>query len=124
MKTNFYRVFAVGLSVVCGATIAVGIAAAATTIGTNIQTGGTLSVTGAISASSTISIGNLDADFTPDLQGWAYAINSINRINTDAGDGHANLEATVQSIAGAEGIWGVAYVTGNGQEDRRCPADC
>jgi hypothetical protein len=57
MRTNFYRVFGVGLSVVCGATIAAGIAAAATTISTNIQTDGTLSVTGASTfgnASSTL----------------------------------------------------------------------
>ena len=47
MKSNLYRLFAVALSVVLGATLTATAVSAATTISTNIQTDGTLSVTGA-----------------------------------------------------------------------------
>jgi hypothetical protein len=74
-----------------------------------------LTVGGDLAAGTTLSVGNSDSEFTPNLQGWIYAVNSINRINT-GGDGHAALETTVQSSGGAEGIWAVSYVTGNSQE--------
>lgn len=73
--------------------------------------------------SGIITFGNADSAFTPNLQGWTFAYNSINRINTSGSDGHANLEVTLQSIASGEGIWGVSYVTGNAQEADGVTAD-
>jgi hypothetical protein len=121
MKSHLSRALQVVILIASCSAFSVGIAAAATTIGTDITSAGNLSVSGNVSASSTIFIGNADSDFTPALQGWTFAVNSINRIQGT--DGHANLEATIQSIDGVEAIWGVSYVTGNDEEADGVTAD-
>ena len=57
MKSTFYRVPAVALSVLFGATLAAALASAATTISTNIQTDGTLSVTGTSTLTGKVGVG-------------------------------------------------------------------
>jgi len=59
MKSKFYRVPALALSVLFGATLAAALASAATTISTNIQTDGTLSVTGTSTLIGNVGIGTL-----------------------------------------------------------------
>ena len=131
------RRFALKAFIVVGAlTLCAGLATAATTIsGTGVSSDGPLVIDGAnsisigtstataitigksgltLSSPGTIAIGNADADFTPKLQGWTYAINNINRIQGN--DGHANLGVTIQSGYSAEAIWTISYVTGDGQE--------
>jgi hypothetical protein len=84
MNTRLHRAVALALSVMCSATIAAGVAAAATTIGTNINTGGTLTTTG----HAVIGTGGLNS-YSFDATSASFpspADLSISRIINDLGD--------------------------------------
>ena len=74
MKSNSYRAFVVALSVLFGSVLAASLVAAATTISTNIQTDGTLSVTGTSTLIGNVLIGTS----TPSTKSPALYVSDIN----------------------------------------------
>jgi len=74
MKSNFYRVLAVALSALFGASLAAALASAATTISTNIQTDGALSAT----ATTTLLGNTLIGTSTPSGNNNALYISDTN----------------------------------------------
>ena len=94
MKSNFYRVSALVLSVLFGVTIAAALVSAATTISTNIQTDGTLSVTGQSTFTGNVGIGT-----TTPAYGLTVATNDLAITSTNGAKGRPTLWLSNQSAA-------------------------
>lgn len=77
MKANIYRVFVVGVSVLCVSTLGVALVSASTTISTDIETDGILSVTGTSTLLGTVAIGTTTTTHTDGAVGGLLIVGDL-----------------------------------------------